>query len=260
MSASIAIGRVVYGPIVITASNDVLVFNDGTDDRDATLAVGTYYMRADGVTTSGVGDLLAQLQTALNSASGTTITDFVVTQSHTTGKVTISAGASFTLKWTDGGTQFDGAILGFDTSADDTGAATYTSDDQAQGVWYPGLYPIDEGDKPAKWRTRNVSVSGNVDVRTLAEWTERSVMWEGVPRSKVWESDAATNAAFQTLWDDAADGGSLFYYPDNASSTVARWVIGSPEWGDAISNAASIIDGTGDMYRVSLPLRSYVAP
>ncbi|MEW6740494.1 MAG: flagellar filament capping protein FliD [Nitrospirota bacterium] len=111
---------------VIDANNKTIVFNDGTADRTATIAEGTY-------TSSG---LATAIQTALNSAPGTTNT-FAVEYDTTLSKfkITNSAGPNVNILWGSTSTTAE-QILGFDPTTDTvtTGSST-TGDDTVDGTY-----------------------------------------------------------------------------------------------------------------------------
>lgn len=98
-------------------------FNEGASDLTASLTEGSY----NGVT------LAAALESALDDAGTNTYT---VTYSETSHKFTIEADASFDILWSTGNSATTelGNILGFDTSADDEDAVTYTSDEPVLGL------------------------------------------------------------------------------------------------------------------------------
>jgi hypothetical protein len=111
---------------IVASFNDRLDFTEGvTGDASAEIAVGNY----------ATGDEMAtQLQTAINAAA--TDNSYAVTYSATTYKFTIarsSGAATIGLEWSTGANtaRSVGECLGFDVSADDTGATTYTGDNAA---------------------------------------------------------------------------------------------------------------------------------
>lgn len=110
---------------VIDANNKTIVFNDGTD-RTATIAEGTY--------TSS--ELATAIQTALNSAPGTTNT-FAVEYDTTLSKfkITNSAGPDVNILWGNTSTTAE-QILGFDPTTDTVAAGSSTTgDDTVDGTY-----------------------------------------------------------------------------------------------------------------------------
>lgn len=105
----------------IASPANTVVFNEGGTDKTATIAAGAY-------TTDSA--FLAAIATAFNGAAGKQNT-YSVSRDTSTGKVKITAvlagtGTIFTIKWTSA-TGF-GTLIGFDTSANDTGSLSYTAD------------------------------------------------------------------------------------------------------------------------------------
>lgn len=105
----------------VESGANTIVFNEGGSDLTATITAAEYSTDA---------TFLAAIASALNGASGVQNT-YSVARDTTTGKIKITAvlggtGSLFTIKWTSA-TDF-GDIIGFDTSANDTSALTYTAD------------------------------------------------------------------------------------------------------------------------------------
>lgn len=122
-SFSLAGIKYYFNPIQIDATNNKLDFaNDAIPtEKTATIASATY---------QDPHELAAAIETAMDAVSGDDIT---VTYSDSTGKFTIaSAGGTFQLLWNTGTNTANtiGADIGFSIAADDTGATTYTADNQ----------------------------------------------------------------------------------------------------------------------------------
>jgi hypothetical protein len=102
---------------IVSAANNKLDFGEGGAELTATLTNGTYTAAA----------LAAEVKTQLDAGGALTYT---VTYSATTRKFTIAATGTFELKWNTGTHKATdcSVLLGFSDAADDTGAATYTSD------------------------------------------------------------------------------------------------------------------------------------
>ena len=101
------------GNVTVTSSNNQIYFNDGSN-QTATLTSGDYIMST---------TFLVEIKAALEAAS---VDTFTVT--YTNSKITIaSSGGTFQLLLTSANFTAED-ILGFDNSADLTGALTYTSD------------------------------------------------------------------------------------------------------------------------------------
>jgi hypothetical protein len=260
---------------ITTGTNDEINFHDGTAERTATLRAGTYFLRGDDLFSGESGadsnawDLLGEIENRMNNAPSSAITDFTVTLAATTGtsrgKVTIASagGPNFELRWSTGASaqKFDGTWIGFDTSADDTGAQTYTSDNHAPGLWYPEIEGLWFDYDVRRVRTWQEAVSGSVDVRSLSSYAIRTVEYPLIDRSLIKDQFDATNVAFENFWDDAAVGGSFVVFPDvDDTSTAWHCVIDEARWGEELHNAAVPMDeAQGEAYRVVIPMRAYVS-
>ena len=108
-----------FDPILISATNNKLDFNEGGSEITATITSKLY---KDPI------QLQDEISSQLNAVATATIT---VTYSNSTGKFTIaSGGATFAILWNTGTNTLVsiGTTIGFAVAADDTGALTYTSD------------------------------------------------------------------------------------------------------------------------------------
>lgn len=125
-------------PIKITASNKYIDFSeDGESELTATLTEGWY---------DGPVALAAEIQAKMQAEASDTIT---VSFDDITGKFTISSdGDIFTLDWDNGTNAANsvGSTIGFDTSADDTGATSYTADNAMS--YDPGQEPSYDSNDP----------------------------------------------------------------------------------------------------------------
>lgn len=109
-----------YDPFIVSSSNQYIDFDDGGGEENAAISTGQY---------KDPHELAAAISTAMNALTTDTIT---VTYSNSNGKYTIeSDGATFELLWSTGANSANtlGDDIGFDTSADDTGATSYEGDD-----------------------------------------------------------------------------------------------------------------------------------
>lgn len=105
----------------IESGANTILFNEGGSDLTATIAVAEYATDA---------LFLAAIATAFNGAASKQNT-YSVSRDVSTGKIKLTAvlagtGTIFTIKWTSA--DDFGTIIGFDTSADDTGSLVYTAD------------------------------------------------------------------------------------------------------------------------------------
>jgi len=109
---------------IITGYNDAIDFNEGGSELNATLDEDTYT----------ASELCTEIDTQLEAAGAGSYT---VTFNEITCKFTIvKASGTFQLLWNSGTNSATSAgdLLGFVTSADDTGALTYTADYSRPGV------------------------------------------------------------------------------------------------------------------------------
>jgi len=109
---------------IVSAANNKLDFGEGGSQIEATLSNGTYTAAA----------LCAEIKAKLDASVGALT--YTVTHDATTRKFTISAGGNFELKWFSGTSKATdcSTLLGYSDAADDTGAATYTSDVAGAGI------------------------------------------------------------------------------------------------------------------------------
>ena len=102
-----------YSAFTVTASNNTILLSEGAGALTATLTADQY----------SADEMASEFQRAFNAAGGLS---YSASYNYTTGKFTISAGSNFKVYWSNATTTAE-ALLGFN-AADDTGAATYTSD------------------------------------------------------------------------------------------------------------------------------------
>jgi len=109
---------------IVSAANNKIDFGEGGSEITATLTNGTYTATA----------LCTEMKTQLDASVGALT--YTVTYAPTTRKFTIAAGGVFQLKWNTGThkTTDISTLCGFSDAADDTGAATYTSDVAGVGL------------------------------------------------------------------------------------------------------------------------------
>lgn len=107
------------GLFVVDDNNKYIDFDEGGSELTATLTTGNY----NGQT------LAAEIKTQMDVAGALTYT---VTYNESTLKFTIAATSNFTLRWNTGThkTQDISDLCGYDDSANDTGASSYTADYQ----------------------------------------------------------------------------------------------------------------------------------
>lgn len=104
------------GRFEVTAANNTIVFNDSGGTKTATISP---------TVKTSLGTLVISIANAMDAVS---VDDITVTADFNTYKLTISSdGGTFELLWTDANTTA-AALLGFDDSADSTGATSYEAD------------------------------------------------------------------------------------------------------------------------------------
>lgn len=122
---------------IVTSANKYLDFNIGAAELNATIAEGTY---AAGINQNSSGSLCEAIHTAIGAAEGAGTYD--VEFDIGTKKFTIKRSAgTFEILWKTGTHGSDntndncGTLLGYTTSADDTGALSYTADSAVVAVY-----------------------------------------------------------------------------------------------------------------------------
>jgi hypothetical protein len=147
----------------------------------------------------------------------------------TDGKVTITPTVTntFTLKWKTGVHGSDNAhdhcgdLLGFSDAADDSGSLTYTSDYQHQLAWYSEHGPPFDS-RPRKKSigpATFVAVSDKATRTTFGTHRIRREDLAWITKEKFFEEFADTNEAFETWWEEAAEGTPFAFY-----SSTDTWV------------------------------------
>lgn len=207
--------------VIGTGVNDEIEADDSTTGGfTATIAAGEYFISGDGSAT----DLLQAIEDALNDSGADT---WALTLS--SGVVSIECDAAWSVDWTDAGTTFDGAILGYDTSAASSGdaAESVAADYQHQYGWY-GAHPTatDSGlyDGTSGWVLADVVYThppGGAPDPVLAgsTSTERIITHLGEPAHKAHPDTSYTNQSWQDFWAKARDGRRVRYYYNAAGST-----------------------------------------
>lgn len=212
-----------YAVEVTTGVNDTIIYNDGTADRTATIAAGTYYLGGVG----GDGDLLDAVETALEGAPSSALTAWTVTLGQSidatslASYVLLSAGGPFTLKVS--GT-FDLDLLGF-TAQQASTSDQVLSDASCACAWV-STQPYDTKE-PAPRRTveqHETPEQGTVYTFALSDVRrDRSLVMNLISGKRALKerntSDEA--ATFEAWWETASDGrGVEFHLPAIDSGTT----------------------------------------
>lgn len=205
-----------------TSGGALRAISNGTEETlsNALTSGRDYWMSGDGDTDSGEEDLVAYLQTLLNTNTGSTT--YTVTVSATTHQVTVSANHPFTLRWGHGATTLDPLVWGFTATDYTSSGDTRTGPNGAMGAWLPG--------KPC-WvtdRERQPLVGGVVAALSGLQRTavlsvpkkERDLVWRLVPQAKTLrEYEAATDpyGSVEEAWLSAIGLGRTWRFYEDAS-------------------------------------------
>jgi len=141
-----------FNPIEVTSSDNKLDFDDGGGEENVSVSAGFYRPE----------ELASAIQTAMDAATTDNIT---VTYSNSTGKFTIASdGGTLSLLWNTGSQTAEtiAALIGFDDSANDTGALSYTSDDP-QSYASPQTPSYDSGAVPLAAKNHQLFIGDQTD-------------------------------------------------------------------------------------------------
>ena len=209
--------------VVITDDNKWLDVDLGFE-VNISIATGTY---------DDMIAVAAALEVALQVEDPT----FTVTVG-TTGTITITLGSgSYEILWSSGthgsaGTdQHIGTLLGFDDTADDTGAASYDSDLQHQRGFYcqdGAILEFDSLNMPVKIGPASfIAVDGSLERCTYGDHTKRQIDLATIPRALYFEEFATdANAPYITWWKIASGGTPFILYSDTDPFTAeGQWAL-----------------------------------
>lgn len=216
-----------YTQIVIDSTNQNLYFSAKYSgayvDYTAAITVGTY---------NTIADLIAELKTRMEATDTGGVAEYNWTRSGTDGKLTVVASGGggtpitgFKLRCNTGSTNPIWSVLGFSTTADltdESAPMTFTSNYQADNCWYMTRGPArDTYDRPRIIGGETiVAASGAAERVTWSDQTVREIDWKVVPATKFLTRFAATNEAFEDIWEDMTHGYYVTYYTyDGASFT-----------------------------------------
>lgn len=173
---------------------------------------------------------MQSLLTSIGAVMGTTDTagtaTYTAEQSGTTGKITISASGGsiqgMKLYCNVVGTTI-WETIGFSTAGeriDESNPYSITSSYQAKHCWYMTRGPSsDTYDRPRIVGSELVVASSGIAERvTWSDQTTREMQWTVVPISKYLTRFAATNEAFEDIWEDMAHGYYVSYYTHNGAT------------------------------------------
>lgn len=252
-------GKIEARITVPTGGWDMALTDASGGPTTCTLPAGEYYH-------SSVGSLSDDLAAAIAAAANA-----VMTQTWT---CTISAGASGTGKYTIG---CDGAtctVTFTDTELRDllgytgnlSASTSYTSTNQAQGIWLPG-YPFQTpggGAFPGKIKSDQqtaMTSSGHTFSVMGRKMRVKQITWPMEARAKVLAvAETTTNASFETflidgIYGEAAWGtsaGPIRFYADETDDAtyLSYYVHGLEEW-----DPRELVEHwAGGYYPVTLPM------
>lgn len=208
--------------IIIDENNKYLdIWEAGGGAQVVTLTEGTY---------DDIHDLLDHIQAQIRAKAGNWAAATVsLDHDPDLGRVVFAvSGVTFSLLWKTGthGSDNDddhvGTVLGYSDAADDTGAQTYTSDNQHQYGWYAPHGPaFDSQDMPVVLGAPPVIVTAGFVRRVTNPNTldDRVMRWEAIAAAYWHPDDSATNEDFVTWWRAAARGRPFQYYTDVENET-----------------------------------------
>lgn len=219
----------VYGFEVTEGTNDKLDWVDTGSTFATTLDAGIYT----------AAELAAHIQTQMQAdGTGTETCTF----SFSTLKFTFGGTATFSLLWNSGANtgQTPGAILGFDETADDTGATSYSSNSAV------GTSPSTAG----LWTMAEPNMEGNTPVTAAADGSSASLLQREIRASqnitdggkletiyfhtikRVQIGFQALTSAEQTKMESFLDwieqGKRFNWQPDKDSTNALRLVLQNP--------------------------------
>ncbi len=220
-------------PITITDSNKWIDFDYKVGTYAASIATGEY---------ADINAVLAAIETAMETAAAAGSLDCELTaavDSNGRLKVTIDSQdtSTFSIDWATGANAANsiGQVLGFDVSANDTGAYTYTSDYQCQGAWVSNRAPAsDSFDNPEHVGSDLVMSLDRThgEVVDVGVGHEREVTIPVMLPALVY-ADQATgsdlNRDFETQWEAMVGGSAFRYCPDQtALATYTTYYLAEP--------------------------------
>ncbi len=187
----------------------------GGGEVSASIAAGEY---------ETIFDFVLAVSTAFKTLSGTAV---CAMSDLTRGHVQFGDFGAFDILWNSGTHAANnvGEILGFDISADDINLNIYTSDNRHQFGWYDPVGPdSDSYDRKQSMGPRSfVAMSSSVSRTTYARHHIREIAFQWIPAEYFFESDAATNEAYELWWIEVAEG-LPFHIFSSLDLSPGNWV------------------------------------
>tara|TARA_Y100000310_G_scaffold342921_1_gene448247 strand:- start:40 stop:807 length:768 start_codon:yes stop_codon:yes gene_type:complete len=226
------------------------------------LTTGDYYM-------SGAGDtqLAEHMQAVIRALDGGgTYPTATVTQSLTTGQITISLDVTATIAWTDAAL---GTLLGFEGTQ--SGAALYTGDFQARYCWFPNLALSSYPGNLSDWWSRTSTTRGHRAPLGQTYTRKGNLLYDGryeyqhLPPAQVWKEGSAWWKSFESFFEDVIHEGQPFRcFPDRSLNTATDYktAIWAPEEAQPIGSMTEVanrnITNYNGFWRVNMPLWKHV--
>jgi len=203
--------------IVVDSTNDTVRFKAQYGMGSLT----TYTCQITHGTYTTIFDLVANLQTAMETADTGGSATYTWSMDGTTGKLTVTASGltAFALVCTYT-TNHAWTLLGCATGSDKSGYPTITGNYQIPHAWVMPRGPArDTYDRPRILGAETVvALSGAAERVTWSDQTVREVEWKVVPASRYLTRFASTNEAFEKVWEDMTHGYYVSYYTHSGSS------------------------------------------
>ncbi len=246
-------------------------FQIGADTKDfsvggnaVSLTAGWYFMS--GFTGEGDDNLVEHMQVVIR-AIGAPYAAATVTQSATTGKITIALGAAGDIVWTDSDL---GVLLGFESAT--TGGSSYTADHEARYCWWPSKGPSDyPGDIARWWTVRSTSLpyrsaDGTTYTTVGNKLYDGTFSYTNLTKEDVIAVDDVDWGRLEHFFSDVIHAGQRFrVFPDRslnggADYVTAMWA-GEPD--EAIGSFREFTDRHVNAYNglwdVDLSMNKYIA-
>ncbi len=220
-----------------TGGWDVTCADDGGSDT-ITISAGTYYHSTGD---SSARDLCEEFENECDT-NGTLSQNWTISIASGeggSGKVTITNdGTVCTVTWVDDDLR---DVLGFETDDNLSGSTSYTSSDQARGIWLPDRAKVSPyGDSDDGWHETDArwteSASGHVKTLYSTRKQVTTLSWEHMTFAKTRiAGESTTNESFEKFWEDSilgipawavGAGGPVRYFPDaDTDGTSTKYMI-----------------------------------
>jgi hypothetical protein len=187
--------------------------------------------QSDASTLGGPGDLLALLETCLETHSGITTASVSISSSTFLVSATLDSGDNtMKLLWDHGSTTLPKAIFGWDAS-DASFAATQTGANYPYGLWRPGMAIWED----SRWLSRSLrgsayTMSGKCRTSDFGTGEDgRRINWQLLGKEKIlqeYEAAAETNNSLEYIWEERLGAGSyarLYADESNISGGTANY-------------------------------------